>query len=106
MRDPSNTIKAIHRALGQKIKTHTYRKTLATLMDDAGLPTRKASDQLGHSRTSQTQDAYFGRKRLATGAASVLDGVIGGRAAMIDADVDHGAETTGLMLTSSSQRVP
>jgi integrase len=75
VRDPSNTIKAIHRALGQKIKTHTYRKTLATLMDDAGLPTRKASDQLGHSRTSQTQDAYFGRKRLATGAASVLEGL-------------------------------
>ena len=44
-------------------------------MDDAGLPTRKASDQLGHSRTSQTQDAYFGRKRLATRAASVLEGI-------------------------------
>ncbi len=44
-------------------------------MDDAGLPTRKASDQLGHSRTSQSQDAYFGRKRLATGVATVLDGL-------------------------------
>ena len=75
VRDPSNTIKAIHRALGQKVKTHTCRKTVATLMDDAGLPTRKASDQLGHSRTSQTQDAYFGRKRLATGAAAVLEGL-------------------------------
>ena len=75
VRDPSNTIRAIHRAVGYKIKSHSYRKTLATLMDDAGLPTRKASDQLGHSRTSQTQDAYFGRKRLATGAASVLEGI-------------------------------
>ena len=73
VRDPSNTIKALHRVMGTRIKTHTYRKTLATLMDDAGLPTRKASDQLGHSRTSQTQDAYFGRKRLATGAARLLD---------------------------------
>lgn len=73
VRDPSNTIKALHRVTGTKIKTHTYRKTLATLMDDAGLPTRKASDQLGHSRTSQTQDAYFGRKRIATGAARLLD---------------------------------
>jgi len=75
VRDPSNTIKAIHRAVGYKIKSHSYRKTPATLMDDAGLPARKASDQLGHSRTSQTQDAYFGRKRLATGAASVLEGI-------------------------------
>jgi integrase len=77
-RDPSNTIKATHRSLGVKIKSHTYRKTLATLMDDAGLPIRKANDQLGHSRTSQTQDAYFGRKRLATGAASVLEGIFEG----------------------------
>ena len=43
-----------------------------TAMDDAGLPTRHAADQLGHSKVSMTSDTYFGRKIARTEAARVL----------------------------------
>ena len=43
------------------------------MMDDAGLSARAAADQLGHSKTSMTQDRYMGRKVRATGAAAVLE---------------------------------
>ena len=48
-------------------------KTVATLMDQAGLSSRAAADQLGHANTSMTTDVYFGRKVAATGAAAVLE---------------------------------
>jgi integrase len=40
---------------------HTYRKTVATVMDAQGLSARTIADQLGHSRISMTQDVYMGR---------------------------------------------
>jgi integrase len=55
------------------LTSHVFRKTVATLMDDAGLTARAAADQLGHRRTSLTQDFYFGRKARDTGAAAVLE---------------------------------
>jgi len=54
------------------VTSHVYRKTVATLMDLAGLPPRQAADQLGHAKVSMTQDNYFGRKVAKTGAAAVL----------------------------------
>lgn len=57
------------------ITSHTFRRTVATLMDDAGLSARAAADQLGHAKVSMTQDSYFGRKLAATGAAGVLEAV-------------------------------
>ncbi|WP_082399179.1 hypothetical protein [Pseudonocardia sp. EC080625-04] len=48
-------------------------KTVATLMDAAGLSSRQAADQLGHAKVSMTQDNYFGRKVARTGAAGVLE---------------------------------
>lgn len=53
--------------------SHVYRKTVATLMDGAGLSARQAADQLGHSEISMTQDFYFGRKMASTGAKDVLE---------------------------------
>jgi integrase len=50
---------------------HTFRKTVATWMDEAGLSARAAADQLGHAQPSMTQDVYFGRKMRATGAAAL-----------------------------------
>ena len=50
-----------------------FRKTVATLMDDAGLTARQAADQLGHAKVSMTQDNYFGRKIARTGAAALLE---------------------------------
>ena len=57
------------------VTTHTFRKTVATLMDHAGLSSRAAADQLGHANTSMTTDVYFGRKITTTGAATVLEAV-------------------------------
>ncbi|TQL70067.1 phage integrase family protein [Nocardioides albertanoniae] len=48
------------------LSTHTYRKTVATLLDESGMTARQIADQLGHSRVSMTQDKYLGR-----GAANV-----------------------------------
>lgn len=77
LRDPSNTrrdLRVIFKRLGfEGLTSHVFRKTTASLMDDAGLPARAASDQLGHSRVSQTQDTYYGRKVRKTGAAEVLE---------------------------------
>ena len=53
------------------VTTHTFRKTVATLMDHAGLSSRAAADQLGHANTSMTTDVYFGRK-VAAAASSRL----------------------------------
>jgi integrase len=57
------------------ITSHTFRKTVGSLMDDAGLSARAAADQLGHAKASMTQDRYFGRRVRATGGAAVLEAV-------------------------------
>jgi integrase len=77
LRDPSNTqsdLRKVFTDAGYKwVTSHVYRKTVATLMDQAGLTARQAADQLGHSKVSMTQDNYFGRKVAQTGAAAVLE---------------------------------
>ena len=77
LRDPANTRRDLREAFSrtgyQGITSHTFRKTTASLMDAAGLSARAAADQLGHSKVSQTQDTYYGRKVRKTGAAEVLE---------------------------------
>ncbi len=77
LRDPSNVdhqLKDAFKAAGfPDITSHIFRKSVATLMDHAGLSARAAADQLGHSAVSLTQDTYFGRKVADTGAARVLE---------------------------------
>ena len=77
LRDPSNTqadLRAVFAAAGFGwVTSHVYRKTVATLMDQAGLSARQAADQLGHAKVSMTQDNYFGRKIARTGAAALLE---------------------------------
>ncbi|TFV79322.1 site-specific integrase [Blastococcus sp. CT_GayMR19] len=79
-RDPSNTQADLRQAFANAgfdwVTSHVFRKTVATVMDQAGLSSRAAADQLGHANTSMTTDVYFGRKVLVTGAAAVLE-VIG-----------------------------
>jgi len=76
-RDPSNTQADLRDAFTNAgfdwVTSHIFRKTVATVMDQAGLSSRAAADQLGHANTSMTSDVYFGRKALATGAAAVLE---------------------------------
>lgn len=58
--------------LGEWFTPYTFRRTVATLVTDE-LPTREASDLLGHSRISQTTDTYVGRKIISHKAAEVLE---------------------------------
>lgn len=60
------------------VTSHSFRKTLATLIDDAGMSPRVAADQLGHARVSMTQDVYMSRGRVHTEVATLLDDAIKG----------------------------
>jgi integrase len=77
--DPSNTnadlLEAFDAAGYPWVTSHVYRKTVATLMDIAGLSARAAADQLGHAKVSMTQDNYFGRHLAKTGAAGVMESI-------------------------------
>ncbi len=54
------------------VKTHTYRKTVATLLDQSGASARMIGP-LGHSRVSMTQDVYLGRRAANTGNLAALE---------------------------------
>lgn len=54
------------------LSSHNFRKTAATLLDDAGLTVREIADQLGHKRVSMTLDTYFGRKQASPKVAELL----------------------------------
>lgn len=56
------------------VKPHTYRKTVATLLDGSGATARLIADQLGHSRVSMTQDVYLGRRAVDPSVALALEG--------------------------------
>ena len=79
LRDPSNTQADLRRVFARVghpgLTSHTFRRTVGTLMDRAGLSTRAAADQLGHAKVSMRQNRYFGRKLRVTGAAAVLEAV-------------------------------
>ena len=80
-RDPSN-VRRVWRQVRDKagitgLVSHTLRKTVASFLDDAAVPTRKISDQLGHSRVSMTQSHYIGRKLTDRQTADVLEELLG-----------------------------
>ena len=59
------------------VSSHSFRKTVATLIDDSGLSARIGADQLGHARPSMTQDVYMSRGQVHTEVAGVLDRAVG-----------------------------
>jgi integrase len=76
-RDPSN-VRRVWRQVRDEAQmdglvSHMLRKTVASFLDDADVPTRKISDQLGHSKVSMTQDRYLGRKVTDRQTADVLE---------------------------------
>ncbi len=81
LRDPDNFGKQwreVREALGlPDVSSHSFRKTVATLIDDAGMSARIGADQLGHARPSMTQDVYMSRGRVHTEVANVLDRAVG-----------------------------
>jgi integrase len=77
LRDPNNFGKQwrkVREDLGvPEVTTHSFRKTVATLIDDEGLSARVGADHLGHTHVSMTQDRYMSRGRIHTQVAELLD---------------------------------
>jgi integrase len=81
LQDPDNVGKQwreVREGLGlPDVSSHSFRKTVATLIDDSGLSPRIGADQLGHARPSMTQDVYRSRGQVHTEVADVIDKAVG-----------------------------
>ena len=81
-RDPANVRRDLREARGTEtlawITSHSFRKTAATILDEAALSARLVADQLGHSRPSMTQDVYMGRRAVDSQAALALETALTG----------------------------
>jgi integrase len=79
-RDPANVRREFREARGKEalawITSHSFRKTAATILDEAALSARLVADQLGHSRPSMTQDVYMGRRAVDSQAALALEAAL------------------------------
>lgn len=58
------------------VTSHSFRKSVATLIDDEGLSARIAADHLGHAKVSMTQNTYMARGRVHSEVATLLDRAI------------------------------
>jgi integrase len=80
-RDPSNTSRDLREARERAgfgwVTSHVFRKTVATVMDEAGMTAREIADQLGHARPSLTQDVYMSRRAVGDHAATALEEMFG-----------------------------
>lgn len=83
LRDPDNFGKQwreVRDDLGlPDVSSHSFRKAVATLIDDNGLSSRVAADQLGHARVSMTTDTYMTRRQVHIEVAAALDKTVGKR---------------------------
>jgi integrase len=81
-RDPDNFDKQWRRVrddLGvPEVTSHSFRKSVATMIDDAGLSARIGADRLGHAKVSMTQDRYMRRGKVHAEVAALLDRAING----------------------------
>ncbi|MGH3471299.1 MAG: tyrosine-type recombinase/integrase [Nocardioidaceae bacterium] len=79
-RDPANVRRDLRDARGTDalgwVTSHSFRKTAATILDEAALSARLVADQLGHSRPSMTQDVYLGRRAVDSQAALALEAAL------------------------------
>ena len=82
IRDPSNTEREWRDRrddLGfEGITSHSFRKTVATVLDGAGLSARDIADYLGHKNPSMTQDVYMARNSGSKKAAQSLERLVSG----------------------------
>jgi integrase len=94
-RDPANVRRELRDACGTEalawITSHAFRKTAATILDEAALSARLVADQLGHARPSMTQDVYMGRRAVDSQAALALDAAL--RDALLESE-KHGKTMT------------
>lgn len=76
LRDTSNTtkhVRALLDAAGFEWATgHTFRKTVATWLDEAGVSGRQTANQLGHAKPSMTMDKYMSKRAVTEQAAAIL----------------------------------
>ncbi|MDX1890128.1 site-specific integrase [Mycolicibacterium sp. 050158] len=76
-RDPDNFNKQWRKVRGDlgvpDVTSHSFRKSVATMIDDAGMSARVGADQLGHSRVSMTMDTYMRRGKIHSEVADLLD---------------------------------
>ncbi|WP_369137376.1 site-specific integrase [Modestobacter versicolor] len=76
LRDTSNTcgdVSEMLTAAGYPWATaHTFRHTVATTLDLAGLSAREIANHLGHKHASMTQDVYMSRRTISDRAAELL----------------------------------
>lgn len=82
-RDPHNVDadwRRVRAALGLHVKItgHSFRKAVATIIDDAKLSATVAADVLGHADPSMTQRVYFARRRTHPEAAEAVHQAITG----------------------------
>jgi integrase len=76
LRDPRNTSRdwaeARDRLGFPGVTTHSFRKTVATALDRAGLSARDIAEYLGHANPSLTQDVYMAKRSDSARAASAM----------------------------------
>ena len=75
-REVTAATKAVSRAFARAgipwATSHTFRRTVATRMDEQGFTAREIADHLGHKQISMTQNHYLGRGTGPARAALVL----------------------------------
>lgn len=63
--DSSNLASAVRRVLDKAgldwATSHSFRRTVATLLHESGVPLVRISDQLGHANPTMTANVYLGR---------------------------------------------
>lgn len=81
LRDPRNTMRdwslARDRLGFPGVSTHSFRKSVATALDQAGLSARAIAEYLGHENPSITQDVYMARNTGGKRAAKALGQILG-----------------------------
>lgn len=55
------------------VTSHSFRRTVATLIGENGLSARIGADQLGHAEVSMTQNVYMRRGQVHAEVADLLD---------------------------------
>ena len=77
--DPSNVINRISEAFTEIgygwVPSHVFRKTVATVLDEAGLPTTALADQLGN--TPAVVERHYRKRRVANkDSAAALESMV------------------------------
>ncbi|MDL9944268.1 tyrosine-type recombinase/integrase [Gordonia sp. ABSL11-1] len=83
------------------VSSHSWRRTAATVIDEAGLSARVGADQLGHTRASMTADVYWRRNGVHSEAAQAIEAVVTRR---LSDENKRNRPTSGQTKTDASER--